>query len=419
MAHKAIVIRLYPTRDQERVLHTYIRGARFVWNEFLGLHQLVYGFQKQYPSKMKVPLGYNWYTKWLSAFVRNRHPWLQSIPVDVLRRSLENLDRAYKGFFKGRFKYPKFKSKRKAKLSFSFSGGLKSVAGHLVIPGMTKSPIKAVWHREAGDIVRVTVTLKPSGKWVASVTYKYESMPVIPALVPLIAYDLNLAHVVDSKGRKHRQPRSLQKSLHQLKLLQRGLSRKVHGSGSYRERQRRIARLHERITGARHFHHAQFAHQMTRENQTIILDGLSVTNLIRNPKLSRSIADASWGALETKVIQKARERGRTLLVCDRFFPSSQLCRCGYQYKALTLAERAWTCPTCHILNDRDTNAAENKIRLAQGHLDWSRRWGAPRTLREDGGLGEPVSALALELSPVTAEGAIMPCSRLIPAYVGY
>lgn len=90
------------------------------------------------------------------------------------------------------------------------------------------------------------------------------------------------------------------------------------------------------------------------------MEDLSVSNMVKNPKLSKSISDAGWYALKIMLIYKALWYGREIVIIDRFFPSSQLCsKCGYRNKELSLSERYWECPHCKSILDRDINAAIN------------------------------------------------------------
>ncbi len=82
--------------------------------------------------------------------------------------------------------------------------------------------------------------------------------------------------------------------------------------------------------------------------------------MIKNPKLAKHIADASWGNFINQLEYKADWAGRTIAKIDQFFPSSKRCsNCGYTLSFLTLDTRHWNCPKCKTTNDRDINAAKN------------------------------------------------------------
>ncbi len=99
---------------------------------------------------------------------------------------------------------------------------------------------------------------------------------------------------------------------------------------------------------------------MINENQVVCVESLAVKNLVRNRRLSKSIADAGWGELVRQLEYKAAWAGRQLVKLDRWFPSSKRCSCcGHTLASLPLKVRDWTCPACGSEHDRDLNAAIN------------------------------------------------------------
>jgi putative transposase len=91
---------------------------------------------------------------------------------------------------------------------------------------------------------------------------------------------------------------------------------------------------------------------------------LSVRNMMRNRCLSRSISDQGWSQFLSMLRYKAEWYGRTILVADRFFPSSKRCSsCGWVNESLPLSIRSWSCPSCKTKHDRDINAAKNLVTI--------------------------------------------------------
>jgi putative transposase len=122
--------------------------------------------------------------------------------------------------------------------------------------------------------------------------------------------------------------------------------------------------VHARIADRR----KDFLHKLTtrlvRENQTVVIEDLNVRNMLRNRHLARAISDASWATLRGMLEYKCAWYDRTLVVIDRWYPSSKVCStCGHTVGKMPLNIREWQCVTCCTRHDRDVNAARN-IRAA-------------------------------------------------------
>jgi putative transposase len=99
-----------------------------------------------------------------------------------------------------------------------------------------------------------------------------------------------------------------------------------------------------------------------RENQTLVIEDLTVRNMVRNHSLARAISDAAWREFRSLLEYKAAWYGRDVVVVDRFFPSSRLCStCGTLQAKMPLHVRTWTCDSCGATHDRDVNAAQNLL----------------------------------------------------------
>ena len=123
--------------------------------------------------------------------------------------------------------------------------------------------------------------------------------------------------------------------------------------------------MHARITDRRRDHLHKLSTRIIRENQTVIIEDLSVRNMVRNHTLARAISDASWAELRRQLEYKADWYGRTVIAVDRFYPSSKMCSaCGHLAATMPLNVREWTCAACGVRHDRDVNAA--KVLCAAG-----------------------------------------------------
>ncbi|SSK29942.1 Gifsy-1 prophage GlpA [Klebsiella pneumoniae] len=183
----------------------------------------------------------------------------------------------------------------------------------------------------------------------------------LPITASTVGIDVGLHDLfVTDTGFKTGNPRHTAKYAKQLALLQRRLSKKQKGSKNRAKARAKVARLHAKIADCRMDNLHKLSRKLINENQVVCVESLKVKNMIRNPKLSKHIADASWGEFVRQLQYKAEWAGRTLVAIDQFFPSSKRCSgCGYISKSMPLNVRDWVCPECGTNHDRDVNAAIN------------------------------------------------------------
>lgn len=89
--------------------------------------------------------------------------------------------------------------------------------------------------------------------------------------------------------------------------------------------------------------------------------------MLKNRKLARRIAHASFGRLRIFTKYKSEWYGSELIMVDRWYPSSKTCsNCGIVKAKLSLKERVYHCENsdCGLVMDRDVNAALNIERQA-------------------------------------------------------
>ncbi len=123
----------------------------------------------------------------------------------------------------------------------------------------------------------------------------------------------------------------------------------------------KAAKVYARIADRRRDHLHKLSTRLVRENQTLVIEDLTVRNMIKNRSPARAISDASWAEFRLMLEYKADWYGRDLVVVDRFFPSSKLCSaCGTLQQRMPLNVRTWTC-ACGVTHDRDVNAAKNLL----------------------------------------------------------
>lgn len=342
--------RLSPSREQQAALAVQFGHARYVWNHTLALRQGAYRERKE-----TIPF-YDLKRRITALKADGTHTWLGDGDSQVLQAKVEDLERAYRNFFDGRARFPRFKRKDGPQ-SIRYPQRFRLKDGRLYLPKV--GWVKAIFHRAMdGAPKNVTVTRTTSGDYYVSIQCEREIHPVAHT-GPVVGVDVGLAHLaILSTGEKIEHPRHLRKAEHQLVKLQRSLSRKQKGSTNRTKARVKVAQQHEHVANMRKDTLHKLSHRLTRDFGTVRMETLHVRGMLKNHSLAKGIADSGWGMLVQMCRYKATWRGGTFEQIDRFYPSSKTCHvCGVKHEALTLADRAWTCGGCGTRHDRDINAA--------------------------------------------------------------
>ena len=353
--NKTYKFRIFPNAEQEQNLARHFGHSRFVYNYFLNQRK------EQYLKDKKSD---NYYAQAASLTQLKKQEgteWLKEVNSQTLQFALKSLDSAYTNFFRGNAKFPRFKS-RKSKNSFTVPQSGKIVDGKLSIPKF-KDGIKIKLHREVlGTIGKMSITKTPTGKYYVSI-FTEQQVEELPKTNKQVGIDLGLKDfVITSDNKKFKNNRYTKKYAKQLKKAQQHLSRKQKGSNGFEKQKIKVAKIHEKIASCRLDTLHKVSYELVRDNGLIVIEDLNVKGMIKNRKLSKHIADASWGNFVNLLQYKCDWYGRELVKVNRFFPSSKTCGdCGWINQELKLSDREWTCKNGHKLQ-RDLNASINILK---------------------------------------------------------
>ncbi|MEU2396483.1 RNA-guided endonuclease InsQ/TnpB family protein [Streptomyces pseudogriseolus] len=353
---RAFKYRFYPTEEQASQLLRTFGCVRLVYNKALEERTRAwYGEQRRISYAESSAALTEWKKAEQLAFLAE----VSSVP---LQQALRHLQTAFGNFFAKRAKYPRYKSRKKSRASAEYTrSAFKWHGRQLTLAKMTE-PLDIRWWRplpEGAVPTTVTVSRDAAGRWFVSLLCDDRIAPA-PATTNAVGIDAGITSLVTlSTGEKIANPKHERRDRARLAKAQRELSRKAKGSANREKARRKAAKVHARIADRRR----DFLHKLTtrlvRENQTVVIEDLTVRNLLKNGKLARAVSDASWTELRSILEYKCAWYGRELVVIDRWFPSSKLCgNCGTVREKLPLNVREWTCD-CGTVHDRDVNAARN------------------------------------------------------------
>ncbi|MCF4966313.1 RNA-guided endonuclease InsQ/TnpB family protein [Nostoc sp. CMAA1605] len=387
--------RFYPTDQQQKLLAQLFGCVRVVWNDALTICKQsvsvplrgskLRGASRREAGELtcstKLPSNNDLQKLVITqAKKTNERSWLSDVSNIPLQQSVVDLGVAYKNFFdslNGKRKgkkvgTPKFK-KKIGRQSARFRIGGFSIKGDEIYLARIGN-VKPIWSRQLPSAPSsVTVIKDCANRYFLSFVVDVEPIQS-DAKNQSIGIDLGIKTFAVMSNEEKAISLDYSQQDRKIRKLQRKLARQQKGS-KRRERTRiKIAKQHNEIADTRKDFLHKLSTKIVSENQTIVLEDLNVSGMVKNRKLARVISLQGWREFRVFCEAKSEKLNRDFRVINRWEPTSQICSCcGYRWGKLDLKVRTVQCLNCGTEHDRDENAAKNINKVGIGHCHDSKR----------------------------------------------
>lgn len=375
LSNKSYKFRIYPDKEQSNRVQQTFGSVRFLYNQMLA--DKIKHYEKTKESLYVTPKYYKTF-----------YPWLGEVDAHALEYARMHLEKAFKNFFNGTCRFPRFKSKKRSKKSYTtcpankMENNIRIEGNKLRLPKLGFVKIKLT--RKIPDdyrLVSVTVSQSASGKYYASILYEYENQ--VQMIDPSKVYKCNSIGLdysmhdfyVDSNGLKANYPRYYRKMEKKLARECRRMSHMKLGSNNRNKQRIRVAKIHEKISNQR----LDFLHKLStilaNDYDLICIEDIDLNAMSKSLHFGKSIHDNGFGMFRFMLTYKLHNRGKYLEKIPKFYPSSQVCHvCGYRnFDIKDISIREWYCPDCNTYHDRDVNAAINILDV--GFSEYRKHYG--------------------------------------------
>lgn len=370
---------LLPNNKQKTKLFQYANTARFAYNWALGREQENYKNGGKFISDRDLRKEFTQLKK------TEEYVWLNNISNNVTKQAIKDACEAYRDFFKGITKFPRFKSKKYSVPKFYQDNvKIQFTDTHVKVEGFAsskkKNKQKLNWIRLAehgripGENVKyMNPRIKYDGlNWYITVGIEYKDSTTL-ATNEGIGIDLGIKDLAicsdKNKYQNINKTQKVKKLEKRKRRLQRSISRRYEENkkgvcycktSNIIKREKEFLKLNHRLANIRQ----DYLHQTTTEivktkPSYIVLEDLNVKGMMKNRHLSKAVQQQAFGEFRRQLEYKCAWNNIPLIVADRFFPSSKLCSCcGNIKKDLKLSDRVYKCECGNVI-DRDYQAALN------------------------------------------------------------
>ncbi len=375
---KTIRVMLIPNNKQKTKLFRYAHTARFAYNWALAREIENYENGGKFLSDSDLRKEFTQLKK------TEEYSWLNKISNNVTKQAIKDACNAYKRFFKGYSKFPKFKSRKYSVPSFYQDNvKIKFTETHVKVEGFTtskrKNKQKINWirlsehNRIPTDCKYTNPRIKYNGlNWWITVGVEYEDSTTIPSNDG-IGIDLGIKDLaICSDGAKYKninKSQKVKKLEKQKRRLQRSISRSYEKNkkgesycktNNVIKKEKLLLKRNHRLTNIRKNYLNQTTSEIVnRKPRFICIEDLNVSGMMKNRHLSKAVQNQGFFEFRKQLEHKCSDKGIQLIVADRFYPSSKLCSCcGNIKKDLKLSDRIYKCDCGNVI-DRDFQASIN------------------------------------------------------------
>ena len=355
-----IVVPLELTVRQEKYARRCVGVSRFVYNLAVSTHRFCRRNRLKWPSAHEMEKEFN-------SVKGKEYPFVKEVSKFVAERAFRNFDRAMSRWRSPEIKSgpPVIKHKNRTGVGSFLAGsgvGVVKYDGNRRIKLPYLGSVRMARTLPQGIIPHEVTIKKQNGLWYASIAYWKPPVAAEVKTHDAGGVDVGINPLaVDSDGQEYQNPKAYYNALRKLRRWQRALARRADGSSGWWEAQRRIDRIHRRITGIRNDAHNQVSRALVKKYSVLGIETLNVAGMDKLRWQAKAIRDAAIGGLLAKIRYKAEWYGSLVVQAAKSYPSSKLCSvpdCGY-YNAALKRESEWTCPSCGTWHDRNHNAAGN------------------------------------------------------------
>ena len=386
IVNRGLKLRLYPTQEQKTFLDKSLGCSRFFYNYLLNERIEFYKNEIE-PIKNDEKLKkekYKLFKPTSKKQFKEKFKFAKECSDDCLDSSKINIQNAFNNFFKslnktrkGKQGFPKFRSKKKHKDSytechvkknaFDFHNRKINISKCTSIYFKHREKLPKWYDKETCTLKSITISKNPSGEYYASLLFE---LPSFYANQKPISENQSIGldwspqdFYIDSEchsAKDYGYEPQKQKHHKQLAKLQRRLAKKTKGSKNYEKGRIKVAKLEKHIADSRKWWIENESLRLAKNYSTIGIEDLNLQGIAKFLRNAKNINDCGYANFVTRLQQKGEELGTSVIKVDRYFPSSQLCHgCGYQNHNLKLSDREWICPSCGEHHIRDYNASIN------------------------------------------------------------